>query len=90
MTVRRVAEIVNRPERAVRLVAKSAGLTLPRNKTLPRQFCSLALQIPPPLMAELERAADRRELEPTALAVLILRGVISKGSISRAIIGTQV
>jgi hypothetical protein len=90
MTVRKTTEIINRPERAVRLVAKQAGLSIPRHKTLPRQYRELALTIPLPLMAELERAADRRELEPAALAVQILRGVIGKGSIYRALAGTQV
>jgi hypothetical protein len=89
-TVRQTAEIVNRTERAIRLVAKARGLSIPRAKIIPRQFRNLSLEIPARLMVELEKAADRRDLEPHALAVLILTGVIGKGSISRTLAGTQI
>jgi hypothetical protein len=85
-SARQTAEIVGRPERAVRLVAKQAGLTLTRSHTV-KQCVDISLSLPAPLHAALERAAYWRDIKPDALAVQILHGVIAKGSISRTLAG---
>jgi hypothetical protein len=85
-TARQTAEIVGRPERAVRQVAKAAGLTLARNHAV-KQNVDISLSLSPPLHAALKRAAYWRDMAPEVLAVQILHGVITKGSIHRTLAG---
>jgi hypothetical protein len=87
--VREVADIYGRSERAVRLVAKAAGISVaPRTyKPQPKEYRDLALSLPLPLMAALIVAAKRRDLKPDALAVQLLHGVLAKGSVERTLAG---
>jgi hypothetical protein len=86
--VREVADIYGRSERAVRLVAKAAGLSIPRAyKPPPKEYRDLALSLPLPVMTALERAAERRDLKPNTLAIQIIHGVLAHGNIGRTIAG---
>jgi hypothetical protein len=86
-TVREVAEIHNRTERAIRIIAKGAGIVLARHKPTAKQRHEISLSLSDSLMVALAAAAKRRDLEPSELAVLILSGVVSKGSIYHALHG---
>jgi hypothetical protein len=86
-TARQTAEIVNRPEGAVRRVARGAGLSIPRHKPAAKQYRDLALSIPLPIWAALERAAYWRDQEPEMLAVHLLHGVLAHGNVSKTLSG---